>query len=76
MLDVLQELEFTVCAFGENGGAKGFHDLLDSHGRASELVLGRAIRQLAKWSLEDDWKDDEPDEAEGTWKRRFQCLSV
>ena len=39
MLDVLQELELTVCPLGEDGGAEGFHDLLDRDILACELVL-------------------------------------
>ena len=40
MLDVLQEFEFAIGALAEDWGAEGLHDLLDSHGLASKLVLG------------------------------------
>ena len=39
MLDVLEQLELAVRALGEDGGAEGLHDLLDSNGCACELIL-------------------------------------
>jgi hypothetical protein len=39
---MLQKLQLSVCALGQDRGAEGLHNLLDSHGLASELVLGRA----------------------------------
>ena len=42
VLDVLEELKLPICTFAEDGGAEGFHDLLDRNGRASELIFRRA----------------------------------
>jgi hypothetical protein len=39
MLDVLEEFELAVGAFGEDRRAEGFHDLLDGDGCACELVF-------------------------------------
>ena len=41
MLYVLEELEFTIGAFGEDGGAEGLHDLLDRDGGGGQLVFCR-----------------------------------
>ena len=41
---MLEELELSVGAFAEDGGAEGLHDLLDRDGRSCELILGRAGR--------------------------------
>ena len=38
---VLEQLEFSVCALRKDRGAEGFHDLLDRHSLASELILRR-----------------------------------
>lgn len=43
MLEVLEQLQLTVGSLGENWGAEGLHDLLDSHGLACEFVLGGAM---------------------------------
>ena len=43
MAEMLEQLELPICAFRKDGGAKGFHDLLDSHCLAGELVFGRAV---------------------------------
>lgn len=40
--EVLQELQLSVCALGQDRSAEGLHDLLDGHGLAGELILGRA----------------------------------
>lgn len=39
VLDVLEKLELTIRAFGENRRAEGLHNLLDSNGCACELIL-------------------------------------
>ena len=39
VLDMLEKFELAVSAFGKDGSAKGFHNLLDSNGCACELVL-------------------------------------
>ena len=38
---MFEQLEFAICPFGEDWGAERFHDLLDSHRRAGELILRR-----------------------------------
>jgi hypothetical protein len=40
VLQVLEKLQFSVCALRQDGGAEGLHDLLDGHGLVGELVLG------------------------------------
>jgi hypothetical protein len=39
VLNMLEEFELAISAFGKNGGAEGFHDLLYGDGCACELVL-------------------------------------
>ena len=41
---MLEQLQFSVCALGQDRRAEGLHDLLDGHGLARELILGRAAR--------------------------------
>lgn len=36
---VLQQLEFSVCPFGQDGSAEWLHDLLDGDILAGELIL-------------------------------------
>ena len=43
MLEVLKQLEFSVCALRKHRRAEGLHDLLDGHRLSGELVLGRAV---------------------------------
>lgn len=43
MLEMFEQLEFSVGALGEDGGAEGLHDLLDGHRLAGQLVFCRAI---------------------------------
>lgn len=43
VLEMLQELQFSVSPFAENGGAEGLHDLLYRHGCPCKLILGRAV---------------------------------
>jgi len=44
---VLEQLQLTVCALGQDGCAEGLHDLLDCDGRGSELILGRAVPDVS-----------------------------
>lgn len=44
---MLQKLQFTVCSLRQHGRAERLHDLLDSHGLASELVLGRTVYSVS-----------------------------
>lgn len=46
MLNVLEEFELAVGAFGENRRAEGFHDLLDGDGCARELIFGGTERGM------------------------------
>jgi hypothetical protein len=41
MSEMLQKLQLSVCALRQDRGAEGLHDLLDGHGLARELILGR-----------------------------------
>jgi hypothetical protein len=66
VLNVLQELELAICPLGEDWGAEGFHNLLDSHGRACELVLGRATPYMSAMAPSRLPCIDIPDKAEGT----------
>ncbi len=47
MTQVLEELQFSVCALRQDGSAEGFHNLLDSHSLAGELVLCGAMQDQA-----------------------------
>jgi hypothetical protein len=49
MPQVLEEFEFAVCAFRQNRGAEGFHNLLHSDGLAGQLVSRGALRH--RWSV-------------------------
>jgi len=40
--EMLQQLEFSVRALGQDRGAEGLHDLLDGHILTGELIFGRA----------------------------------
>jgi hypothetical protein len=39
---MLQELQLSVCALGQNRSAERLHNLLDGYGLAGELILGGA----------------------------------
>jgi hypothetical protein len=38
--EMLEQLQFAVCALRQDRSAEGLHDLLDGHGLAGELILG------------------------------------
>ena len=61
---VLEQLQLAVGALRKNGGAEGLHDLLDGHGLARELILGRtAVCVSRRWLL---WlQSDVTDENKG-----------
>jgi hypothetical protein len=44
---VLEQLQLTVCALGQDRRAEGLHNLLDRNRRGSELVLGRAVPNVS-----------------------------
>ena len=46
MTKVLEKLQLSVCSFREHRGAERFHDLLDCHSLAGQLVFGRTARSL------------------------------
>lgn len=50
MLEVLQELEFSVCPLCEHRCAEGLHDLLDGYSLPRELVLGRTAFDVRRRS--------------------------
>jgi hypothetical protein len=61
---MLEQLQLAVCALRQDRSAEGLHDLLDCHGLAGELILGRAApRQHARPSL--GWANI-PDKAKGS----------
>lgn len=43
MLEMLEQLQLSVCPLGEHGGAERLHDLLDSDILVGELVPRRAV---------------------------------
>lgn len=43
MFQVLEQLEFAVGSFRENGSAEGLHDLLDRDSLAGKLILCGAV---------------------------------
>lgn len=46
MFQVLEQLEFAVGSFREDGRAEGFHNLLDCDGLPGKLILGGAVRLM------------------------------
>ena len=70
MPQVLEQLQFSVCALRQDGGAEGLHNLLYRHGLAGELILGRT----AFWSTKivRGPMDDVPDEAKGAHAHGLQ----
>lgn len=42
MLEVLQQLQFTVRSFGQDGSTEWLHNLLDCHILSRKLILGGA----------------------------------
>lgn len=43
MLQMLEQLELTVCALSENGSAEGLHDFLDCDILVRELIAGGTV---------------------------------
>jgi hypothetical protein len=50
MLQMLQELQFSVCSLGQNRGAERLHNLLYSDILVGELIFGGAIQKRASIS--------------------------
>ena len=42
VLEMLQQLQLSVCSLGQDRRAEGLHDLLDCHRLSGELILRRA----------------------------------
>ena len=51
MLEVLQQLQLSVCSLRQDRRAEGFHDLLHRNRLSGELVLRRAVRTLSEPTL-------------------------
>jgi hypothetical protein len=45
MLEMLQQLQLSVCSLGQDWRAEGLHDLLYRHRLSSELILRRAVHR-------------------------------
>lgn len=45
MLEVLEQLELTICTLGKHGGAEGLHDLLDRDILVGELISGGTVER-------------------------------
>ena len=52
MLNMLEELELTVCTLAKDGSTEGLHDLLDRDRRARQLILGGADASGRSWKGE------------------------
>jgi hypothetical protein len=84
MSEMLEKLQFAVCALRQHRSAEGLHDLLDGHGLAGELILGRAAKSSVCDCISIA-EADVPDETEGSHayglqvgvslRRQFQALS-
>lgn len=48
VFQVLQQLQFSVCALGEDWSTEGLHNLLNGHVLVRELISGRASRRGQK----------------------------
>jgi hypothetical protein len=46
VLEMLEQLELSVCALREDGSAEGLHDLLDCDILVGELIAGRAVEKF------------------------------
>lgn len=47
MAKMFEQLELSVGSLRENRGAEGFHDLLDRHRLAGQLIFGRTTADLS-----------------------------
>lgn len=78
MLQVLEQLELSVRSLGQDRCAKRFHNLLDRHRLAGELILGRATQaiRLALWHFSYSLLHS-PYEPKGTHANRLQiCIPI
>lgn len=83
VLEVLEQLELTVCALGEHRSAEGLHDLLDGDILAGKLISGGTVEgtlsqllSVIEGSLgsegEDGRKRNAPDEAKSSHANRLE----
>jgi hypothetical protein len=69
---VLEQLQLTVCALGQDGRAEGLHNLLDRDGRGSELILGRAVPGVSACPFDSSPEYNSPYKPEGAHAHRLQ----
>jgi hypothetical protein len=69
---VLEQLQLTVCALGQDRRAEGLHDLLDCDGRSSELILGRAVPGVSACPFDSSPECNSPYKPESTHTHRLQ----
>ena len=69
---VLEQLQLTVCALGQDGRAEGLHNLLDCDRRSSELILGRAVPVVSACPFVSSPEFDSPYKPEGSHTHRLQ----
>jgi hypothetical protein len=72
MAQVLEQLQLTVCALGQDGRAEGLHNLLDCDRRSSELILGRAVPVVSACPFVSSPEFDSPYKPEGSHTHRLQ----
>ena len=69
---VLEQLQLTVCALGQDRRAEGLHNLLDCDRRSSELILGRAVPVVSACPFVSSPEFDSPYKPEGSHTHRLQ----
>lgn len=75
MAEVLQQLQLSVGAFGQDRSAEGLHDLLNGDWLAGQLVAGGARWRgiaVSKESGVGAFKETLPDQAKGAHAHRLQ----
>jgi hypothetical protein len=72
MAQVLEQLQLTVCALGQDRRAEGLHNLLDCDRRGSELVLGRAVPVVSACPYVSSPEFYSPYKPEGSHTHRLQ----
>lgn len=72
MLQMLQELQFSVCPLRQDGCAEGLHDLLDGDALVGELVFRGAAHENAHLSATLHRQDPEPHVPRGEMEVPYQ----
>jgi hypothetical protein len=72
--EMLEELQFAVGALRQDRSAEGLHDLLDSHGLAGELILGRTALMLACNAIVAPCKHTRQDQKLPCQRAAGQCI--